>query len=151
MRIRLLALAPIAAVMLASCAKEEELYVDKSWVTLPAVGGNPAAAYFTIHGGPADDALISVTTDTAIRTEMHESMSHGGMMTMQPLSNVPVPAKSTVEFKPGGKHVMFFELRSTAKPGGALRMVLTFQRGDRLIVDAPIYAAGQGPKDQDKP
>lgn len=146
MRIRLLALAPIAALMLASCAKEEELYVDKSWVRLAAVQGGPAAGYFTIHGGPTATALISVAADPAIRVEMHESMEKDGMMTMTPLTSIPVPAKSTVEFKPGGKHVMFFEMRSTVKPGGTLQLQLNFADGNRLLVDAPVLSAGQVPK-----
>jgi len=149
MRIRPLAFAPLAALALAACAKEEELYVDKSWVVLAAVPGNPAAAYFTIHGGPAADALISVSTEPAIKSEMHESMAKDGMTAMAPLTTVPVPAKSTVEFKPGGRHVMLYELRSTVKPGGILRLQLNFGGGDKLLVDAPVFAAGQAPEGHD--
>jgi len=150
MRFSSFAFAPLAALALVSCAKEEELYVDKSWVVLAAVGGNPAAAYFTIHGGPTDNALISVSVEPAIKSEMHESMSKDGMMTMAPLDSVPVPAKSTVVFKPGGKHVMLFELRSTVKPGGTLQLQMNFSGGDKLLVDAPVFAAGQAPEANDK-
>ena len=150
MRIRPLVFAPLAALALVSCAKEEELFVDKSWVSLAAVPGNPAAAYFTIHGGPAANALISVSTEPAIKSEIHESVTKGGMMTMTPLASVPVPAKSVVEFKPGGKHVMLFELRSTVKPGGTLQLQLNFSGGDKLLVDAPVFAAGQAPEGQEK-
>ena len=149
MRFRSLAFAPLAALALVSCAQEAELYVDQSWVVLAAVPGNPAAAYFTIHGGPAANALISVSVEPAIKSEIHESASKGGMMTMTPLDSVPVPALGTVAFQPGGKHVMIFELRSTVKPGGTLRLQLNFSGGDKLLVDAPVYAAGQAPEGHD--
>jgi len=146
MRFRSFAFAPLAALALVSCAKDEELYVDKSWVVLAAVPGNPAAAYFTIHGGPQANALISVSVEPAIKSEIHESVSKDGMMTMAPLDSVPVPAKSTVVFAPGGKHVMLFELRSTVKPGGTLQLQMNFSGGDKLLVDAPVFAAGQAPE-----
>ncbi len=45
----------------------------------PGCGSPPYRAgrrllYFTLHGGPADATLVSVTSDVSIRAEMHESM-----------------------------------------------------------------------------
>ena len=77
----LLALGVLAA--LAGCAQPPQLSVDSAWVRLAAVKDRPAAAYFIVHGGPTDATLINVTTDVAIRAEMHESMSAGGMATMK--------------------------------------------------------------------
>lgn len=133
----------IAAVLLcASCSSEDEyIYVDKAWVRLPAVVGSPGAAYFTVHGGPVDDTLIRVSAPTAIRAEMHDTVSQGGVMRMTPLASAPVPAKSEVEFKPGGRHVMLYNLR-TVKPGGAVRLDFTFASGYQIYVDAAAQPAG---------
>lgn len=128
--------------LLASCAKEDEyIYVDKGWVRLPAVVGSPGAAYFTIHGGPADDTLVRVSSPTAISTQLHDTVRRGGVARMTQLQSVPVPAKGTIEFKPGGKHVMLFNLR-TVKPGGTVRLDFTFASGYQLYIDAPAQAAG---------
>lgn len=137
------AFALAAALICVSCASEPEpIYVDKAWVRLPAVTGSPGAAYFTVHGGPVDDRLTAVSAPTAIRTEMHDTVNQGGVMRMTPLAAMPVPARSEVEFKPGAKHVMLYNLR-TVRPGGTVRLDFTFASGYQIYVDAPAQPAGQ--------
>ena len=48
----------VAARTLASCSQPKELAVDGAWVRLGAVTGRPAAAYFTVHGGPTPATLL---------------------------------------------------------------------------------------------
>lgn len=133
-----------AAVALAGCGQEKELYVDGGWVSLPARTGAPGAAYFTIHGGPSDDALLRVSSEITLKTEIHESgKGADGTMTMTPLESVPIPAGGKVEFAPGGKHVMLFNMR-TLKPGQTMRLDFTFASGEQIYIDAPAYPAGSG-------
>lgn len=134
----------IAATLLAGCGMAPELSVDDAWVRLGAVKGRPAAAYFTVHGGPADSTIIRVTSDVSIRSEMHESMKAGsGMMTMTPLASVGVPANTDVEFKPGGRHVMLFDMNPGIVPGGRpVLLTLSFADGTRVSRKANVFAAG---------
>ncbi|RJF85475.1 copper chaperone PCu(A)C [Sphingomonas cavernae] len=144
MRLRL-ALAPVlaaAALALGSCGQDPVLYVDKGWVRLPAVMTNPGAAYFTVHGGLTDDTLIRVSSDVAIKTEMHDVVTENGVTKMVPLQSVPIPAKGKVEFKAGGKHVMLFDLRRNLKAGETIRLDFTFASGEQIYIDAPLQAAG---------
>ncbi|UVO49992.1 copper chaperone PCu(A)C [Sphingomonas sp. SUN019] len=136
----------LAAAALAGCAQEKQLYVSDAWVRLAAVPGRPAAGYFTIHGGPTDATLISVSTDVAIRTEMHESkMAAGGGMTMDAVRSLPIPALQTVRFAPGGKHVMLFDVNPSVKPGAAITFTYTFADALRIQQDARVIAAGDPP------
>ena len=148
----------LALLALGGCSRPKELYVDHAWVRLPAVAGQPAAAYFTLHGGPADATLIDVSTDVAIRAEMHETMKGigkgmgkgmgdgaGGMTHMAPTPSVPVPAKSVDRFAPGGRHVMLFGLDPSVKRGGALALTFTFGNGERIQQTAPVVGAGDPP------
>lgn len=142
---RPLLLASTLAVALAStgCAKEEELQVTNAWVRMSAVPNNPSAAYFTVRGGPEEVQLISVSSTVAIRSEMHESMTgHQGMAGMKPISSVPVPAHGTVEFEPGGKHVMFWNINPGIKPPKTMPLVFAFSNGERIEVAAATIAAG---------
>ncbi|QNE30583.1 copper chaperone PCu(A)C [Sphingomonas sp. NBWT7] len=133
-------------IALAGCAQEKQLYVSDAWVRLAAVEGRPAAGYFTIHGGPTDATLVSVSTDVAIRTEIHESMATAnGAMTMNAVPQVPVPAKAKVAFAPGGKHVMVFDLNPAVKPGGTITFTFTFADATRIQQDARVVAAGDPP------
>lgn len=136
-------LAPVfAAAVLAGCSQPKELSVTDAWVRLPAVAGRPAAAYFTLHGGAADATLIAVSTDVAIRAELHETRSESGQTTMAALPAVPVPARGTVAFAPGGRHVMLFDLNPAVKRGGTMTLTFTFASGLRIQQDTAVVAAG---------
>jgi copper(I)-binding protein len=135
------------AALLAGCAQPKELAVDGVWVRLAAVAGRPAAGYFTIHGGPAPATLISVTTDVAIKSEMHETMTRGSMSQMTPLQRVEIPADTDVAFKPGGRHVMLFNVNPGIKRGSSVTFTFAFADGTRILHNADVIAAGDpGPK-----
>ncbi len=116
--------------------------MDGAWVRLGAVTGRPAAAYFTVHGGPVPTTLISATTDVAIKSEMHETMDKGGMSTMTPLTRVEIPANTDVAFAPGGRHVMLFDMNSGIKPADRVTLTFAFADGTRIINNATVVAAG---------
>ena len=102
-----------------------------------AVPGRPAAAYFIVHGGPRPLDLISVSSDVAITSEMHE-----GGMAMKKVDRVPIPAGAIVPFAPGGRHVMLYNMNPGVKPGRILSLLLTFSDGTRLRQGARVIAAG---------
>lgn len=132
----------LALVTLGACSSPPVLSVDPGYVRLAAVPRRPAVAYFTIHGGVADATLIAVNTDVAVKSELHESMQAGGMATMKPLGDVAVPARSSVVFKPGGKHLMLFDMNPGIHPPRAITLTFTFANGQRILVDEPTIAAG---------
>lgn len=131
--------APLA---LAACADPAPLYVDQAYVRLNPNADGPAAGYFTIHGGAEGATLLRVTAEGAQRIEMHESVNKDGMMTMQTIDSVDVPAKSKVQFAPGGKHLMIFSINPAIIESGKMTMTMIFSNGDRLIVDAPVQQGG---------
>lgn len=133
----------LASAVLAGC-QQAELGVDDAWVRLPAVTGRPGAAYFTVTGGAQATTLLAVSTPAAIRTEIHEMKHEGHMMQMAPLKDVPVGAGARVEFKPGGKHVMLYDLAPDVRAGGTIPLRLAFADGETIEVQAQVRAAGQG-------
>jgi hypothetical protein len=141
--IRAAFLAGSIVLALAACAKEEELRVTDAYVRFSPVRQNPSAAYFTVHGGAQDLSLIAVSSEVAIRSEMHETMAgHQGMAAMKPITNVQVPAGSTIKFEPGGKHVMLWNINPGLAPPKRISLNLAFSNGERLKVLAPLVAAG---------
>jgi len=139
------AVAPVVALAaLAACDQAKPVYVDGAYVRLSPNPDNPSAAYFTIHGGSAPVTLRAIETDAAVRLETHESMMQDGMATMAPIESVDVPAGAKIEFKPGGRHVMLWQINQQAVAAGKVEFKMTFSNGDRLLVDAVI----QGPDGQ---
>lgn len=133
-----------ALLLLSGCgAAPKAAHVDAAWVRLPAVSGNPGAAYFTLTGGPAIDRLMTVSSPLAVRAEMHDMAMKGGMMSMAPLdAGLEVAQGGTVTFAPGGKHVMLFDISPKAIAGGKLPLTFSFASGATISAEADIVAAG---------
>lgn len=151
MRRPLLALLALAS--LAACEKPapRELAISDAWVRLAAVPGNPAAAYFTVHGGATADRLASVNSDKVATVEMHKMGMENGMMTMEPLPEPEVPANADLIFASGGNHAMLFGVDPSVKAGGTLPLTFRFGSGKTLTAEAKVLAAGDAAPDKGKP
>lgn len=109
-------------------------------VRLPAVAGRPAAAYFTLHGGRADTALVTVRTKAA-RAELHETTAAG----MRPIANVPLPAGGTLRFAPGGRHVMLFGLDPALTRGQRVTLYARLADGREASAVANVVGPADPP------
>jgi periplasmic copper chaperone A len=139
----LAALAVMSAFVLGGCDRAPVLAVDGAWVRLSATPRGPAAAYFTVHGGPTADRLMEVSSPVVIRIEMHESMKNGSMMSMKPIAGgIEIPAGGTVDFKPGGRHLMLYYVNPGILPPRTLQLTFSFASGERIVVDATVARAG---------
>uniref|UniRef100_UPI0025E0AC85 copper chaperone PCu(A)C n=1 Tax=uncultured Phenylobacterium sp. TaxID=349273 RepID=UPI0025E0AC85 len=82
--------------------------------------------------GPKADALVAATSPLAGQVMIHRSVVSGGMASMKMVPNVPVPARSSVTFAPGGYHLMFMGLTRSLKAGDILPATLTFASGAKV-------------------
>ena len=120
--------------------------VREAWIRLPAVAGQPAAAYFTIRGGRGDEVLVRMESALATKTEMHQSMrGMQGMTSMAPLDHVDIPAGGTVQFRPGGSHAMLIGLDPVVRPGTAVPIRFGFSDGTTTEAEAKTVSAGGDP------
>ena len=125
------------------------LSVSNGLLILPAVKGNPGAAFFDLaNTGKSPATLAAVYVEGAEKAEMHETKDGK----MGPLAPIEVKSGETVKFARGGKHVMAFGLADTLKAGDRTEMTLTFADGDKLstqlAVESPAGAmAGMGDGD----
>ena len=107
-------------------------------VVLPAVPGNPGAAYFTLDNQSKDVvAIASVAIDGAGKTEMHTTMDSA----MKPVARVEAEPRTQIAFEPGKLHVMVFDLGSL-KAGTETELTMTFTDGDKLSIPAKVEAMG---------
>ena len=144
-------LAILAAMALGGCsgrdaqapAAADGLQVSDAWIRLSPVPNSPTAAYFTLHGGAAEEQLTGVTSPQVRRSEMHETMSGDhAMSSMAPIKQVAVPAGGSLSFAPGGRHVMLFGLDPTATAGREVRLDFAFADGRTLTAKARVRAMG---------
>ncbi|MCA3692634.1 copper chaperone PCu(A)C [Aquidulcibacter sp.] len=118
------------------------------------MAGRPSAGYLSIeNSGPKADRLVSISSPDFARVEMHDTLSEGGMKKMVKLDGVDIAAGSTLEFTPGGKHLMLFEPTKQLKNGDSVKMTLTFaQLGPmeaNFVVLDEIPRAGSGMEEMD--
>ncbi|MCO5317738.1 MAG: copper chaperone PCu(A)C [Microthrixaceae bacterium] len=67
---------------------------------------------------------------------------HGsGMMTMQPVESIEVPAGETVALEPGGYHVMLIGLVEDLEVGDTVEVTLEFESGETQAVTAEVKEA----------
>jgi copper(I)-binding protein len=141
---RLLAILACASFVLSGCGPKasEKPAVRDATVRLAAVADRPAAGYFTLQGGRSDDRLLRIDSAVVNKIELHQVGTSGGMMTMRPMADVPLPAGVTVKFAPGGNHAMLFGIDKHITPGTGIPMLFTFQSGAKIEVEAKTVAAG---------
>lgn len=111
-------------------------------LVLPAVKGNPAAAYFELTNGSDKPAVIAAIDIPGANMAMfHENKDAGGHSTMMDMAPPEVKPGATMTLTPGARHIMVGGLPTTLEPGSSVEMTLTFADGDKLsaplIVETP--------------
>jgi len=71
--------------------------------------------------------VISLTSDAFETVEMHETKMEDGMMKMIELETIPLSAQSSVELKPGGKHLMLITPIQPLQIGDIVEVIATFR------------------------
>jgi periplasmic copper chaperone A len=107
----------------------------------PMTTGNGAAYMKVVNPTEQADQLVSATSPAAAVVELHETVNDDGVMRMVPqLDGFAVPARSVVELKPGGKHVMFIDLVEPWVAGEEIQVTLHFQVAGDIQVTVPVVA-----------
>ena len=120
-----------------------DLQVDKPWARATVPGATVGGGYLVIRNkGPAADRLVGAASGVAARVEIHEMAMDKDVMRMREVKGVDVPAKGAVEFKPGGYHLMFMELKGQLKPGEKVPVTLRFEKAGEVKADFVVEAVG---------
>ncbi len=141
-RLAVISVVLMLAVGLTACGGSNSstgITVSDAWVRSPVIIDQPGAAYLVIqNNGATEDKLLSAESDAAKVVELHESMESGGMMSMAPVPNIPVPANGKVELKPGGFHMMLMGLTRPLKTGDKVQLTLNFEKAGKIPVTAEV-------------
>jgi copper(I)-binding protein len=116
-----------------------ELHIDHPWSREMPPTAPTAAVYFIIHNkGASADRLLSVDTPAAGKAEMHEHIDQNGLMKMQQVQFVTVPAGGEATFAPMAYHVMLFNLKQQAKDGERIPLTLHFEKAGEVTVQVAV-------------
>ncbi|MEO8676472.1 MAG: copper chaperone PCu(A)C [Casimicrobiaceae bacterium] len=143
-RVPLVVAAAFAATLAVPAAAQ--VAVSDAWVR-GTVAGQMATGAFMRLTSPVDVTLVGAASPAAKVVEVHEMKHEGGMMKMNAVDRLPLPAGKPVELKPGGYHVMLMDLARPLKEGDVVPITLTFadKAGARQTVEvrAAVRALGK--------
>ena len=128
-----LSIASIAAVFGADI-EIEGAYARASIPNVP----NSAAFFVIKNNSDKDIAITSANSDIAEKNELHTHIKENQMLKMMKIEKLVVPAKSSLELKSGGDHVMLIGLKKELKAGDEISLELSFSDGDKKSIKVPV-------------
>lgn len=128
-----LSIASIAAVFGA------DVEIDGAYARASIPNVPNSAAFFVIkNNSDKDIAITSANSDIAEKNELHTHIKENKMMKMIKIEKLVVPAKSSLELKSGGDHVMLIGLKKELKAGDEISLELSFSDGDKKKIKVPV-------------
>ena len=154
MTMRLLTTLAIAFCMstnaMANDYKVGSIEIRSPWSRATPKGAQSAIGYMAIkNNGTTPDRLIGGSIDLAEIFELHSMVIENGVAKMRELKNVEIKPGQSVEFKPGGSHVMFVNLKRPLSKGEHISGTLIFERAGKVNVEYTVESLGaqRGPQD----
>ena len=120
------------------------LKISSPWARATPKGAAVGGAYMTIANmGNVSDRLVGGSSDLSSHVEIHEMSMDNGVMKMRPLEKgVEIKPGQTVEFKPGGNHVMFVGLKKPFEEGQHVKATLEFEKSGNVAIDFAVRSIG---------
>jgi len=116
-----------------------EVIVKDAWVRATIGASKVTAAYaIVVNTGPSDDVLIEVSTPMAGVSHIHLSAMTDGIMRMEPVAALPIPANSEVALSPGGYHVMIVGVNAPLVVNDRVSLTLKFRDQGDVKVGAVV-------------
>ncbi len=119
-----------------------QVTVTDPWVRATVPTQHATGAFMQLSS-KTGSRLVAVSSPLAT-TEIHEMTIQGNVMRMRQIVALDLPAGQTVALKPGGYHVMFFDLKNQIKEGDVVPLTLVFENKDKkretLELKVPVRA-----------
>jgi copper(I)-binding protein len=116
-----------------------EVKVTDATVRLLPPGVPNTAAYFSIENSSDKNlVLIGASADFVSKAEIHNHILVDDMMRMEQQSEVVIEPRQSVQFAPGGLHIMLFGLKQPLLDGQSVTISLQTQDGESIIITANV-------------
>jgi len=132
-------------------AVADGITIEGAWARTSPAGAVNGAVYLRMTAAGTADALTgaAVASDVAASAEVHETVmgtpsttgtgaGASPTMSMREVAQVPIPAGTTVELKPGGYHIMLLGLTAPLARGGTISVTLSFEQAGPVTVEVPV-------------
>lgn len=136
-------LAPVPAIAAKGEAPKAQaakaIAVESPWVREAPPGARVVGAYMTlVNDSDRADRLLSVKSPLAGEIEIHRMTIKNGMMDMEAIPFLTIPAHGEVKLQPGGAHLMIYGMKRELKEGDRLPLELKFEHSGAKLIEAPV-------------
>lgn len=115
--------------------------VMNSWVREAHEKATVNAGYMVlVNPGDEKITLEKVESDAYKNIEVHHMVAVDGLMEMQKVKNLSIPANGQIRLEPGGKHLMLMGPKAHLKTGQKVDMTLVFKSGKKQNVSIKVAA-----------
>ena len=112
-------------------AQPPQVTIEGQYANLSPIFLGAGSVFFKIKNTGGRDALVGAAVaipDTVI--ELHD-VKDGRMVRVD---KIVIPSRETMELKPGGHHIMIFNMPRTVQEGSELTLTLSFERsGEKKV------------------
>ncbi|MEU4262669.1 copper chaperone PCu(A)C [Streptomyces argenteolus] len=129
----------------AAATTAAQVTMKDPWVKA-AKSGMSGAFGALLNTTGSDITVVSATSSSSKRVELHEVTDVDGKPVMRPKEGgFVIPAKGSHELKPGSDHLMLMGLTKAVRPGDEVTITLTFKDGRtlRFTAVAKEFAGGK--------
>ena len=135
---------PICALVLLSalCAPAVAgVSVTAPWVRATVPAQKSSGAFMRVESS-TNARLVGVSSPVAAQVELHQMDMKDGMMKMQQVDAIELPAGKGVNLASGGYHVMLVGLKQQLKAGESVALTLQVEHADKkresITVKVPV-------------
>lgn len=122
------------------------LTIENAWAPHTGKRTMSAAIYLSIkNDGKQADFLTGVSSEAANMAMLHESKEVEGIMRMEHVEALEIPAGGSASLTPGGHHIMLMQLVAPLKRGEVFPLTLSFEKAGDVAITVEITGIG-GPQ-----
>ena len=142
---KFLALVLCLMILPAAQGGEIALQVENPWIFSPPPVSKETAAFMTlINTGATPLRVTGAETPAAGRVVPMITTKTEGRTGMKDVPFFEIPAGGKLVLKPGGDHLMIYDLKGTLTDGGKVSFTLLVEPGGKLEIEIP--ASRSAPK-----
>lgn len=135
----------LATMFVAPAWAAAQLSLVNAWIPQAPPGAGAMAGYLTItNTGDTAVDVLAAQSDRFRMVSVHETVIENGVARMRELTRLELAPGKTVQFKPGGMHLMLMQPRSEVMPGEQVEITFLLSDGQRVPAIFDVQAADAG-------
>ncbi len=113
-----------------------DIEVSNSFVKITPPNMKQTAIFMDIkNNSDKEISLIDANTSLSSVTELHTHIKDGEMMKMIKVPDIKIPAHDEANLKPGGLHIMVFDLNSSVDENTTANVWLKFDNNETMLIE----------------